>query len=233
MTLRLSTELVRYPFYVERELTLPQGEPRLELDESITNRGERELDYIWQHHIALGPPFVGSQAYLSLSATKGVVEEYGDAYPNGRLKSGATFEWPHAPNRDGGTVDFSEFPDYDATIHDLAFATELEDGWYGVANSDLNLGFGVSFPKELFESVWYWQAFGGFHESPYFNRNYTVGIEPTTAYPSRNLTKAQRETGTIKTLAPEETVSATLTAFTYPITDAQTLPPFVSAETNE
>lgn len=215
VTLHLETELVRYPFEVTRDLTLPADASRLEISESITNHGEVELEYIWQHHIALGAPLVGPDARFDLPATSGLVEEYEDAYPNARLESGATFEWPHAPGSDGETVDLTEFPSYDATIHDLAFATDLSDGWYAVTNPELDLGFGFTFPTDPFESVWYWQPFGGFHESPYFNRNYNVGIEPTTAYPSRDIPDAQRETGTMKTLRPGETVTAAFTASTY------------------
>lgn len=215
VTLTLSTELVRYPFYVERELTLPAEEPRLELTTSITNRGEVELEYAWQHHIALGAPLVGPPAEFTLPAERGVVEEYGDDFPNARLESGEEFEWPHAPGQDGETVDLREFPPYDAEIHDLAFATELREGWYAVTNPDIDLGFTFEFPLDPFETVWYWQPFGGFHESPYFNRNYNAGIEPTTAYPSAPLPEAQRETGTMKTLAPGASVEATFRARTF------------------
>lgn len=215
VTLRLTADLVRYPFTVERELTLAADASRLEIEESVTNNGERELEYIWQHHIALGPPLIGPQARFDLPASEGLVESYGDAYPNARLESGAAFEWPNAPGSDGETVDLRSFPDHDATIHDLAFATDLADGWYAVSNPDIDLGFGFTFPEDLFESVWYWQAFGGFHESPYFNRNYNAGIEPTTAYPSRDIPDAQRANGTIDTLAPGETQTASFTASTF------------------
>ena len=100
-------------------------------------------------------------------------------------------------------------------IHDQAYATDLSEGWYALTNPDLDLGFALQFPTDPFECVWYWQALGGFHESPYFNRNYNVGLEPTTAYPSASIPEAQRANGTMKTLAPGESVEAEFTAVTY------------------
>jgi hypothetical protein len=214
VSLRLSTELVRYPFSIERTLTLPAAEPTLRVEEAVTNDGGVELEYVWQQHLALGRPLVGPGARLDVPAETGVVEEYGEAHENNRLVGGETFEWPHAPGLDGD-VDLREFPPADSTIHDVAYATDLEDGWYAVTNSDLDLGFGFTFPTDPFECVWYWQPFGGDAESPYFNRNYNVGLEPTTAYPSADLPDAQRANGTMKTLSPGETVEASYTAVTY------------------
>lgn len=215
VTLELRTELVRYPFAVERTLTLPRDEPILEIEESVTNLGGVDLEYVWQQHIALGRPLIGPSARLDVPAGSGVVEAYGPEHENARLESGSTFEWPHAPGVDGETVDLREFPPEDSTIHDVAYATDLSDGWYAVTNTDLDLGFGFTFPTDPFECVWYWQPLGGHAESPYWNRNYNVGLEPTTAYPAGDVPDAQRENGTIETLAAGETLEAQFVARTY------------------
>jgi hypothetical protein len=217
VAITLETDLVRYPFAVERTLTLPAGESRLDIEEAITNRGDVALEYIWQQHVALGPPLVGPDARLDLPAERGLVETYGDApaFRNARLDGDSEFAWPHAPGADGGTVDLREFPPRDAEIHDQATAVDLEAGWYAVTNPDLDLGFGLRFPRDPFECVWYWQAFGGYEDSPFFGRTYNVGLEPPTAYPTHSIPEAQRETGTMKTLGPGETVSAEYTAVTY------------------
>lgn len=217
VAITLRTELVRYPFEIVRELELPAGEPTLQIAESVTNLGEVELEYIWQQHVALGRPLVGPEARLDVPATHGVVEAYeeGGAFRNGRLSSGADFDWPHAPGRDGGTVDLREFPPLDAEIHDQVTATELDAGWYALTNPELDLGFALSFPTDPFECLWYWQPLGGFEASPFFNRNYNIGLEPTTAYPSGDIPDAQRANGTMKTLAPGERVDAEFAAATY------------------
>jgi hypothetical protein len=214
-TLRLETDLLRYPFHVERDLHLPADESRLEINESITNEGNVELEYIWQQHVALGEPLLSPEARLDCSATRGVVEEESETFRNGRLEFSKEFEWPEAPRRGGGIADLREIPPSDAGYHDQAYLTGLESGWYALTNPDLDLGFGLTFPTDPFGCIWYWQAFGGYHESPYFSRNYNVGLEPTTAYPSGDIPEAQRQNGTMKTLSPGETVLAEFTAITY------------------
>ena len=216
VTLRLETELRRYPFRVERELTLPAGEPQFEVEETVTNLSELDLEYVWQQHLALGRPLVGPNCRLDVPANRGRVGDYGDGQRNARLASAEPFDWPDAPLDDGGELDLSTaFPDTDASIHDLAFATELEEGWYALTNPDLDLGFAFSFPTEPFEALWYWQAFGGYAEAPFYERNYNVGLEPTTAYPSGDLFDAQRENGTIDVLSGGEQKSASFVARTY------------------
>lgn len=215
VTLGLRAELVRYPFAIERVLTLPAGEPRLEITESITNLGAVRLEYMWQHHVALGPPLLDPAARLNIPAERGRTDDYDDGTPNVRLEGDATFEWPTAPARDGGTVDLREIPPREEKTYDQVYATELTEGWYALTNPDLDLGFGLTFPTDPFESVWYWQAFGGVESSPFFGRNYNAGLEPTTAYPGWNIPEAQRSNGTMKTLAPDETVQSSFTAVTY------------------
>jgi len=212
--LHLETDLVRYPFTVERDLTLPAGERRLTVEETVTNNGGRAVPYVWQHHLALGRPLVGPDAQLKIPAETGVVEDYGPGHENARLAAGETFDWPHAPGTDGEPVDLETFPPEDATIHDVAYATDLTDGQFELRNPDLDLTFGLRFPVDPFECVWYWQPFGGYAESPYYNRNYNVGLEPTTAYPSADIPEAQRATGTLKTLDAGESVSASFEAVT-------------------
>lgn len=216
VVLRLETELVRYPFVLERELTLRADEPTLEIDESITNEGGVEVPYIWQQHVALGPPLVGPDARLDLPADTGHVEEYDSAHENNRLAGGSTFDWPTAPGTADECIDLRRFPPYDATIHDVVYATDLREGRYTVANDSLNLQFEFRFPRNPFESVWYWQPFGGHAEYPYWNRNYNVGLEPTTAYPAGDVPAAQRETGTLKHLGPGEERSASFSATVSP-----------------
>lgn len=214
VALSLEVDLVRYPFTIERELTLPANEPRLIIEETITNTGGRSVPYIWQHHITLGRPLIGPDARLDVPAETGHVDDYGSDHKNARLRGDETFDWPYAPGVNGETVDLRRFPPEDARIHDVAYATDLNDGYYEVTNPKEDLKFGFRFPTDPFECVWYWQPFNGYAESPYYNRNYNVGLEPTTAYPSANIPEAQREMGTLKTLDAGESMSATFEAAT-------------------
>jgi len=214
---RLAADLVRYPFRVEREVSLAAGERTVEFHDTITNEGAVPLEYIWQQHVALGPPLVGPQARLDVPAQTGVVEESYDTptFEHSRLAAGERFDWPHAPAADGGEVDLRTFPPYDSRIHDQVYATDLSEGWYAVTNPEVDLGFALSFPVDPYECLWYWQPFGGIDESPYFGRNYNVGLEPTSAYPAGSIPDAQRANGTINTLDAGEQVEATVRATLY------------------
>ncbi|AGN01248.1 aldose 1-epimerase [Salinarchaeum sp. Harcht-Bsk1] len=216
VTLHLETDLLRYPFAIERDLTLRRDEPTLFVEETVTNEGGVAVPFVWQQHLALGPPLVGPDARLELPAETGHVEDYGDGHENARLAGGERFAWPDAPGADGETVDLREFPPYDATIHDLAYATDLREGRYAVSNEEIDLRFEFSFPLDPFEHVWYWQPFGGHAAYPYWNRNYNVGLEPTSAYPAGDVPDAQRANGTLDHLAPGEERSASYEATVGP-----------------
>lgn len=215
ITLSLDVELVRYPFHVERDLTVRADAPALEISESITNRGGIAREFVWQQHIALGEPLLSPAARLDVPASRGITETTGAPFENGRLADEESFDWPYAPTRDGATTDLREIPPSSAELHDQAYATDLEAGWFALTNPEVNLGFAVTFPQDLFECLWYWQPLGGFEQAPYHGRNYNVGIEPTTAYPLGGLPDKQRANGTMKSLAPGETVTASFTAQTY------------------
>ncbi|PSP93584.1 DUF4432 domain-containing protein [Halobacteriales archaeon QS_4_62_28] len=215
VALELTARLRRYPFTVTRKLTLPAGDSRLDIDESVTNEGEYELEYVWQHHVALGRPLVGPEARLDVPAGESYVDDYGPDHSTNRLTGDQHFPWPTAEGVDGEDVDLTQFPPTDSEIHDQAYLLGVGDGWYAVTNTALDLGFALSYPADHFEALWYWQAFGGVDESPFWGRNYTAGLEPTTAYPGHSYPDAQRENGTMKTLNPGETVSVHLTASTY------------------
>jgi len=215
VTLELIAELRRYPFTVRRELTLPAGTSRLRIEESVANEGEYPLEYVWQHHVALGRPLVGPGARLDVPASESYVADYDESHTTNRLRGNQFFDWPTADGVNGEDVDLRSFPPTDAEIHDQAFLLDVDDGWYAVSNVDLDLGFALSYPADHFETLWYWQAFGGMDESPFWGRNYNVGLEPTTPHPDHTLPETHREKKTMKTLAPGETKTVELVASTY------------------
>ena len=94
----------------------------------------------------------------------------------------------------------------------------MPDGWYAVTNQETELGFGYSFPKELFQFVWYWQCFGGGYGYPWYGRTYNIGLEPFTSSPADGLATAI-ENGTALKLEPGQRINASQKAVVY--TNAQ------------
>lgn len=206
VSVQLSLSLTRYPLDVERTITLAD-DPVLTVEETVTNRGEVSVEYAWLQHVAFGPPLVGPDARLEVPCETVLVDPDHDP-PNARLPPGETFEWPTC-DLDDGTVDLRRIPPKDARVHDLVALTDLAEGRYTLVNPELDLATTVRFPADLFEYLWYWQAFGGFEEAPFFGRNYSAGLEPCTSIPNAGLERAI-ENGTANTLAAGEREHATI-----------------------
>lgn len=212
VAVELSTELTRYPLAAEREIALERGDPTLYVSETVRNVGDVGVHYSWLQHIALGEPLVAPSATLEVPCERVLVDpdQTGD---NARLPAGAEFSWPVCET-DDGSVDLRRFPPKSERVHDLVALTGLEEGRYTVTNPDIDLGVTVEFPADLFEYLWYWQPFGGFEETPFFGRNYNVGLEPCTSVPNAGLDAAEAN-GTAEHLAPDETASFDLTFTTH------------------
>jgi galactose mutarotase-like enzyme len=199
----LSLDLTRYPLRAERRVSLDGATVRVA--ETVTNRGEVAVDYSWLQHIALGAPLVGPEAELSVPCETVLVDP---ETPGGELPAGERTDWPTAPLSDG-EWDFRTFPEKERRFHEVCAFTDLGAGRYRVDNPALDLAVEVRFPTDPFEYLWYWGAFGGFTEAPYFGRNYNVGLEPATSVPNAGLGAAV-ENGTAERLAPCEQESATV-----------------------
>ncbi|WP_254271316.1 aldose 1-epimerase [Haloarcula marina] len=211
---RLSASLTRYPFDIERDVTLAAGESAVEVSERVTNTGAVEVDYSWLQHIALGEPLVAPEARLSVPCETVHVDPDQTA-DTARLPPGETFEWPVCET-DDGPVDLREFPAAGERVHDLVALADFSEGRYTLSNPDLELGVTVEYPDSFYEYLWYWQPLGGFEAAPFFGRNYNVGLEPCTSIPNSGVADAV-ENGTAESLGPGETQSSTVRLATHTV----------------
>ncbi|WP_254278777.1 aldose 1-epimerase [Haloarcula marina] len=211
---RLSASLTRYPFDIERDVTLAAGESAVEVSERVTNTGAVEVDFSWLQHIALGEPLVAPEARLSVPCETVHVDPDQTA-DTARLPPGETFEWPVCETVDG-PVDLREFPAAGERVHDLVALADFSEGRYTLSNPDLELGVTVEYPDSFYEYLWYWQPLGGFEAAPFFGRNYNVGLEPCTSIPNSGVADAV-ENGTAESLGPGETQSSTVRLATHTV----------------
>jgi len=174
----LSTTLPRYPLEVERTVELEEAETRLDVVERVTNVGEVPVHYQWLQHVALGAPLVGPETTLDVSVDTGRT----DAYQNdtARVPADTAFDWPIVEGVDGETVDLGTCPPKSERAVDGATLTSV-DGRYTVSNPDLDLAATVEYDPEQFPWLWYWGSFGGYEHSPFFGREYVLGLEPCTS----------------------------------------------------
>jgi hypothetical protein len=202
----------RTPFRVERRMRLRRGDPRLYVDERITNWSEEEMDYMWGHHPTLGAPFLGKGAIIDVPARW--VESQGTENEATRLRAGTRHDWPTARDKDGGALDLSVVPSEEWRSADLAFLGGLEEGWYAVTNPALGVGFGLVWPKEVFPYLWFWQEFRGSSGWPFYGSCYAMALEPFTGYDETGLSRCL-ENGTARRLAPGESIGASIVALCF------------------
>jgi hypothetical protein len=127
------------------------------------------------------------------------------------LDWGESFSWPVS---DSG-VDLSRVPPDGDGVHDLSYLHTLSEGWYAITNPVLDVGVAVSFDAELFESVWCWRACGGFRSSPFFGREYVLGLEPATGWPASDVPESHDRTGTATHIDPGGVVETTIETTIY------------------
>ena len=213
VAIRCSVQTVRSPFLLEKTLRLVSGKPVLFIDERLTNYGAETWPYMWGHHPALGEPFLDETCRLDCAAQTVIVHEP-PLTPTPRLPAGRRFAWPHVEDTAGRAVDLSAFPPKSLGHTDLAYLTDLTDGWYAVTNTSKRVGFGMAWDPAVFRHIWYWQAFGGNSGHPWFADTYNVGIEPWTTIPGSGLATAV-EQGAAYELEPGQSQTVRLLAVAY------------------
>lgn len=202
----LTRDLVRFPFHVERSLSIEQGESTLRVEETVTNEGQVKLPLVWLQHIAFGKPLLSADAEIDLPGGQITVEP--ETIGESPLTGGDEFEWP----ADDNGTDLRSVPEPGSGVHDLSYIHDLHDGWYAIRNPAIDLGVAVSFDETLFKAVWCWRGFGGFETSPFFGRETVLGLEPCTGWPASNVPESQGPDGTstLERLAPDETVETSI-----------------------
>ena len=178
ITVQLEASLTRYPFSLNRNISLRKDDPTLYVNETVTNEGNIPIQYSWLEHIALGKPLIGPDAEFEVDCGWVMADPDHD-HCNRRINPGASFDWPG----DEAGIDLQTFPGPNSKVFDLFVMGDVSQGKYTVRNPTIDLGVTVAYDNCLFEYLWYWGAFNGHDESPFFGRNYNVGLEPATSCP--------------------------------------------------
>ena len=210
VSVRFSAKSVRMPMKVTKTLTLVSGSPILKVEESVTNEGEEDLDVVWLEHIAIGPPVLSDKSRLFVPESK-LLSHPESIDPNSKLEPDFIGDWPKMNTKDGSILDFSRIPTKKDRSLDMAYMTEMSEGWYALLNEEMNVGWAVSYPVETFKYLWYWRNFGGGYGYPWYGRCYNAGLEPCTSFGNGGIKQA-RENGTALNIGAGVTVSVTITA---------------------
>jgi hypothetical protein len=210
ISVRFRVRTVRTPFSIEKEVSLARGAPTLSFSEKITNEGRVALPVMWGQHPALGAPFVESGCRIDLPAARVNCTQLA---PVSRFVEGSSSEWPFAAGKSGEKIDLRHVPGIEADTTDTLKISRLAEGWYAVRNPRLGVGFGMSWPLDVFPALWFWQAYGGAYTAPWYGRSYVIALEPFSTVRS-TVTEAIQD-GSARTIQPGETVEASYIAAAF------------------
>jgi len=195
---KLSTELIRYPFRIEKLIRLKSGESSLEIDEKVTNLSDGDLEYMWLQHLMFGEPFISSDCKIEIPAKTLITHGPPDFSEMSFLKPGMLCEWPYGVTKEGKSIDLSTLQIQKRKVYDIAYVTDLEAGRFSITSPRYGLTFEMHFPNEIFRYLWLVYVFGGPLEYPWYGRVWSFGIMPCTSYPACGLLRTiENETARI------------------------------------
>lgn len=178
LTMRVA--LRRYPFELQRRISLRPGEAVVDVVSLVTNTSRRELPVHWGLHPVFAEQVTAAPAIV-FGAFRNPIADTTIFGPSQSVKPGAAMpmgEW-------GGRPVLPLF-DANAGTSDLGYTT-VEDGWFVVRSGRTGLAVGMTWPTSLFPDLWIWQECGSPARYPWWGRQHLVGIEPHSSSPSRSL----------------------------------------------
>ncbi|MBM7786483.1 DUF4432 family protein [Tenggerimyces flavus] len=195
VSVRFSVRARRVPLHVVKTMTLRSGAAALSIVEEATNESPVPIDAMWGHHLTFGRPFAGPGCEVRLPDGLDVHAHDGAVNPSGvRRLSG-----------DPAAVDWSVLPE-PGTPSELLYLTGFgEVGQYDVVDPQRALGLRVRWDATTMPWLWFWQEFGAHRDYPWYGRNYNIGLEPFSSYPSNGLPDAVAN-GTALVIEPHGTV---------------------------
>ena len=129
----------RTPFSVTKTLSLESGSGVLTLDETVTNDGEVEADAVWLEHLAIGAPFLSDKCRLDVPPCT-VLTDHESTDESSKLVTDHKGPWPNVHAKDGTLIDFTRMPTMEDRSLDMAYMTEMPEGWYAVTNEETEVG---------------------------------------------------------------------------------------------
>jgi hypothetical protein len=192
VAVRFSVRTRKTPFLLEKTIHLVSGEAGFRLDERLTNESPVTMRAMWGHHITFGQPFLRPGCRIRLPAGVTAIPHPDDVAPGGRrIADTEPFAWPNARNPAGDALDLGLLPERGAP-GDLVYLTGFPDeqAWYEIRDEDRGVGSRIEWDARHMPYLWYWQEFGAHTAYPWYGRNYNIGLEPFSSFPTNGLAEA-------------------------------------------
>jgi len=192
----LTCETYRFPFRIEKRISLKSGSMSISFEEEVTNTSAVPIEFMWGHHPAIGKPFLSQNCRIDVPAKE--YQAMGRSFaPESDVEPDTKGEWPSCEGISGKKLDFSIVPAENANTGDLMFLSGLEEGWFAVTDEEKQLGIGMSWDEKTFPYVWYWMVSGGVKDYPWYGATYNIALEPWSSIPS-TFAESQKRGTTLK-----------------------------------
>jgi hypothetical protein len=150
------------------------------VDETVTNLAALDRPIAWTQHVSLGAPFIerGVTGFRA-SATRSKVIESDFSGGRGLQKTGAEFDWPLCPRRDGGVIDLRTYP---ADAVSAGYTAHLmdrrrDDAFFCAWHSRYRLLFGYLWRRADFPWLGRWEENHCRTHAPWNGGELTCGME--------------------------------------------------------
>jgi hypothetical protein len=146
----------------------------------VENLSSFDRPIAWTQHVTLGAPFVQpGRTQFRVPATKSKVYETDFTEGKGYMATGAEFDWPHVPRREGGTVDMQTFIDLSVSG---AFSTHLmdprrEEAFFLAWSPESRVLVGYAWNREDFPWLGIWEENHCRAIPPWNGKTLTRGME--------------------------------------------------------
>lgn len=188
VAVRFTVRTRKSPCLLEKTIHLHSGTAGFRLEERLVNESPVRVRAMWGHHITFGQPFLRPGCTIRVPDGITVIPHHEDVAAGGRRVSGTDlFPWPLDP---GNGIDLSVVPER-GSPSDVVYLTGFsEDAWYEIMRAEKDIGSRVEWDASLMPNLWFWQEFGASTGYPWYGRNYNVGLEPFSSFPSSGLAEA-------------------------------------------
>lgn len=213
VAVRFTVRCLKVPCSLARVVRLRSGAAGIEIEAEVTNESPVPVDAMWGYHITFGRPFLIPGCRIRLPDGLTVMPHETSVQEHGRrVATTMPFSWPRGVNAAGKEEDFAVVPP-PGTASELFYLSGFpgERGWYEITRPDPGLGMRVEWDASVLPYLWYWQEFGATRGYPWYGRNYNIGLEPGSSYPTNGLPDAVANRSALL-LSPGGTKSLKLTA---------------------
>ncbi len=217
ISIKFMVRSYRTPFYIEKILTLRSDDPKLYISERLINEGYADIDLMWAHHPAFGGAFLDDSVIIDLPNNKVKYVQYPENAGNYAEIDDPEVKWPCFKGYSGKIIDFSKSPtveDENQSV-DEACLQLLDSSWYAVTNINKNVGFGMSWDKNIFPYLWIWRVYGkGCKAAPWWGRVSCMALEPCSSFSPTGLPGAVYNRTAIR-MKPQQELSTSFIATAY------------------